>query len=206
MAEQRPEAFSYHRAVAPLMWVFVGLASIELVVVHLLVAMWRPRVALALSALSLLSMLWLVSVIRSFKRLPVVIEQDRLVVRVGTLKRIDVPRGRVTGLRETWNAADLKARGVLKLSLIAYPNVVIDIDPPVGRRGLIRAVSHRLDDPASFAQALSAWLAPSSSDSKGPIVATHRAIRGNAVLHGPSVAAGHHDVYQPPSPDFWHAQ
>ncbi len=163
MAEQRGDSFAYYRAVAPMMWVFVGLASIELIVVHLLVAMWRPWVALALSALSLLSILWLVSVIRSFKRLPVVIEDDRLVMRVGTLKRIDVPRDQVKGLRETWDAADLKARGVHKLSLIAYPNVVIDIDPPVGRRGRVRAIGHRLDDPARFAPALSAWLTRPSS-------------------------------------------
>lgn len=159
MAEPPGEAFSYHRAVAPLMWVFVGLASIELIVVHLLVAMWRPWVALTLSALSLLSILWLVSVICSFKRLPVVIENDRLVMRVGTLKRIDVPRDQVRGLREVWDAAQLKALGTLKLSLIAYPNVVIDIDPPEGRRGRVRAIGHRLDDPARFAQALTAWLA-----------------------------------------------
>ena len=157
------QAFAYHRAVAPMMWVFVCVASVELVVVHLLVAMWRPGVALLLSALTLASVAWLVSVILSFRRLPVLIEADRLVLRVGTLKRFDVPRAQVGGLREQWDGAALKQPGVHKLSLIAWPNVVVAIDPPLpGRRAPIAAIAHRLDDPAAFGAALSRWLAAPS--------------------------------------------
>jgi predicted O-methyltransferase YrrM len=169
-------SFTYHRAVAPLIRVFVCMASVELVVVHLLVAMWRPDVALVLSLLSLASIGWLVRVIRSFRRLPVLIEHDRLVMRVGTLKRVDVSRAQVAGLRQSWDAATLKERGTVKLSLIAYPNVVVDLDPPVpDRRGLVRAVAHRLDDLAAFTVALDRWR--SAADGRGgerevePIVA-----------------------------------
>lgn len=153
-------AFHYHRAVAPMMWVFVSVAGVELVVVHLLVALWRPGVAAVLSTLTGAGVVWLVGAIRSFRLLPVLIEDGRLVMRVGTLARIDVPRGQVTGVRDRWDAAALKRRGVRKLSLIAWPNVVIDIHPPVtGRRGKVSAVAHRLDDPAAFTAALTLWLA-----------------------------------------------
>ena len=33
------QQFAYHRAVAPMMWVFFGIASVELVVTHLLLAL-----------------------------------------------------------------------------------------------------------------------------------------------------------------------
>lgn len=156
-------SFTYHRAVTPMLWAFVGIAGIELIVDHLLVAMWKPKVALSLSALTIPSVIWLIGVIRSCRRLPVLIEEDRLVLRVGTLKRVDVPRGQVVGLRETWDGSVFKARDALKLSLLAYPNVVVAIDPPVvGRRGPIRLIGHRLDDPAAFAAALTPWLARSA--------------------------------------------
>lgn len=138
-----------------MMWVFVCVAGVELVVVHLLVALWRPWVAAVLSVLTGASVVWLIGVIRSFARLPVLIEHHGLVMRVGTLARVDVPLAQVAGLRASWDAAALKAPGVRKLSLIAWPNVVVDIDPPLpGRRGPISAVAHRLDDPAGFARGL----------------------------------------------------
>ena len=161
------QAFAYHRAVAPMMWVFVCVASVELVVVHLLVALWRPGVAMALSAVTLASVVWLMRVIASFRRLPVVIEADRLVMRVGTLRRVDVPRAQVTRLRDSWDAAALKQPGVVKLSLIAWPNVVVDIDPPLAGRWRVTAVAHRLDDPAGFGDALATWLdAPEATEAR----------------------------------------
>lgn len=142
-----------------MMWAFVAVAGVELVVTHLLVALWRPGVALVLSALTVPGVVWLIGVIRSFRRLPVVIEQDRVVMRTGTLMRVDVPRGQVAGLQEVWDSQTFKARGARKLSLLAYPNVVVALDPPVaGRRGPIRLVGHRLDDPGAFRTAIETWL------------------------------------------------
>lgn len=162
--ERVTHSFAYHRAVAPMMWAFVGVAGVELIVTHLLVALWRPWVATALSVLTGGSVVWLIGVIRSFRRLPVLVEADRLVMRVGTLMRVDVPREHVAGLRESWDAAALKRPDVRKLSLLAWPNVTIDIDPPLpGRRGPVSAVAHRLDDPVAFTRALAAWHGPSAT-------------------------------------------
>lgn len=157
------EAFAYHRAVAPMMWVFLGIASVELVVTHLLVALWRPWVALGLSLLSLSGIVWLVRLLRSFSRLPVLIEDDRLVMRIGVLKRLDIPRHTIAGRREHWDAALFKGGDAVKLSLMAWPNVVVDLAEPVaGWRGPVRAVGHRLDDPAAFVAAFNRWLAAPS--------------------------------------------
>lgn len=148
-------AFSYHRAIAPMMWTFVGLAVAELIVMHFLIALWRPWIAAALSLLSLVTILWFVSVIASFRRLPVLIDDERLAMRIGTLRRIDVPLAAVIGVRNDWSSEALKASGVVNLALLAHPNVLVDIDTTLEHRGRrITAVAHRLDDPAGFARAL----------------------------------------------------
>jgi len=150
-----PQTFAYHRSVAPLMWVFVALASVELVVAHLLVSVFAGRTAaLVLSAAMLAGVLWLVAAIAAMRRLPVVLDDARLIMRVGSLKCVEVPVGTVASIRRDWDAAALKAEGVRNLALIAYPNVLVDLDPPLSGRRPVRAVAHRLDDPAAFAAAI----------------------------------------------------
>ena len=149
------KAFAYHRSLAPMLWVLVAISIVEMTVVHALIALWKPAVGLVLSAASLLGIVWLVRLIRSFTRLPVLVGEDLVVMRAGTLRRIDVPANAIAGLRATWTAETIKDSAVLRLSLLAYPNVVIDLAEPivVGRR-TIRAVAHRLDDPGAFSAAL----------------------------------------------------
>ena len=138
-----------------MLWVLVGIASIELVVVHALLALWKPVWAIVLSVATLGSIVWLVAGIRSFRRLPVTLDDETLVMRAGTLKRIVVPVNAVAGLREHWDAAFVKRRTTLNLAMIAYPNVVIDLAVPLraGRRS-IEAIAHRLDDRAAFVAAV----------------------------------------------------
>lgn len=107
------------------------------------------------SVLTLGAIAWLVWVILSFRRLPVLITPDALVMRAGMLKSATVPLGQVVGPRERWDGAAIKQRDVLNLALIAYPNVVVDLSTPrPGRRG-VTAIAHRLDDPTAFTAALS---------------------------------------------------
>ena len=138
-----------------MLWVLVGIASVELVVLHALLATWQPAVAIVLSGATLASIVWLVSGIRSFRRLPVTLDHETLVMCTGTLKRITVPVEDVAGLRDHWDAAFVKRRTTLNLALVAYPNVVVELAVPhrVGRR-TIEAVAHRLDDCAAFVAAV----------------------------------------------------
>jgi len=147
--------FAYHRSIAPMMWVFVALASIELVVVHVLVALWWPAFAVMLSLLTLAAILWLAWAIASFRTQPVRIAGEMLVLRVGQLRQVAIPLTNVAGLRTGWTGYDIKARGTLNLALIAWPNVLVELREPVrlGRR-TVDAVAHRLDDPVAFAAAL----------------------------------------------------
>ena len=148
-------AFSYHKAIAPMIWVLIGLSTVELVVVHLLLAHWWPRIAIAVAAVTLGMIMWLVTVVRACRSMPVVLEADRLLMRTGRLRSVSVATQQIAGLRSSCDAATLKQRHVLNLALIAYPNTVIDLLAPVavGRRQ-ISTIAHRLDDPAGFADAL----------------------------------------------------
>ncbi|HEX8446652.1 MAG TPA: hypothetical protein VF649_08560 [Sphingomonas sp.] len=145
-------AFPYHRGLAPPMWALFGLGMVEMLVVHGLVALWWPRVAMLLSVVSIGGLVWVGRLIRSFRRMPVTVSGDVLTMRVGRLRTVAVPVSAISGLRDAWSATDLKQQGVVNLGLLAYPNIVIDLDPPVaGRRAWpIRAIAHRLDDPAAF--------------------------------------------------------
>jgi hypothetical protein len=157
-----PLAFSYDRALAPLLWAFGFIMTVELAIVHILVsALWSAAAAMILSALSLATLVWLVLLIRSLKRLPVLVEADGVTMRVGSLRSVCVPRDRIAGVRTAWPREALKQRSVLNLALINYPNVMLDLDSPLPVRSRrLQALAHRLDDPAGFVAAVARLIHP----------------------------------------------
>ncbi|MEA3013603.1 MAG: hypothetical protein QOD42_2148 [Sphingomonadales bacterium] len=160
MAEAAPPlAFSYSRSLAPLLWAFACIMAIELAVTHLLVSsLWSPTAAGIFSLLTFAILVWTVLLIRSFKRLPVIVGGGDVLMRLGSLKSVRVPAGRIAGVRTSWPSGAEKKRGVLNLALINYPNVMLDLDPPLAGTGArkrpLTAVAHRLDDAAGFAAAV----------------------------------------------------
>ena len=149
-------AFGYSGALAPLLWVFAAIMALELVLVHLLVStLWSHEAALILSAISLAALIWTILFIRSLKRAPVLVDDAGVTMRVGSLKAVRVPAANIGDVLTSWPRERLKQRGVLNLAMINYPNVMLDLDPPLpGRRRPIIAIAHRLDDPAGFAAAV----------------------------------------------------
>jgi hypothetical protein len=149
-------AFSYDRSIAPSIWTLLAISVVEMATVHLLISLWLPIVGLALIAASLAGIVWLCLLLRSMTRLPVLVGEGVVIMRIGTLRRIDVPADAIGGLRDAWTARELKARDVAGRSLLAFPNVVLDLARPLqDRRGRpIRAIAHRLDDPVAFSLAV----------------------------------------------------
>jgi hypothetical protein len=149
-------AFTY-RAIAPMMWMLVAIGTVELFVTHLLMMFWHPLVAAGLSVASLAALGWLIAISRSFERLPVLLTDEQVFMRVGSLRQVIVPLGAIKAMPTEWTAERLKQRGVVNLALLSYPNVMLELDPPIpARRTAIKAVAHRLDDPAAFTAALNA--------------------------------------------------
>jgi len=150
-----PETFSGHRGITPMLWAFAALATIELLVVHLFVSLKWPALAWILSVLTLLSIVWLVRFITSFKRCPNVIDTDKLRLRMGSLRTIEVPLAHVVEVRSHWPSGAEKKPGTANLVPIAFPNRLIGLHPPItGRRGPISTVAIRVDDPEAFDAAL----------------------------------------------------
>ncbi len=143
-----------------MLWVLVGLASIELLVTHLLVSHWFPRVALVLSLASLGLVAWLVRAIVAMRRRPVMIGQDAVLMQVGGFRRVLVPFDAIASVDAAGNERDRRA---LNLALVTHPNVMLELREPLhGRRGEIRRIAHRLDDPAGFIAAVRERLQASS--------------------------------------------
>lgn len=151
--------FAYHRSLSPMLGVLLGLAIVEMLVVHLVVVLllgwWAAVIAGVLDASLVIG---LIALMRSFRRLPVTLADGVLTMRAGSLKAVAVPVAQIAGLRATWDAAALKQRGVLNLALASWPSVVIDLDPPLATRHgrEVRAIAHKLDDPAAFHAAIAA--------------------------------------------------
>lgn len=149
------QAFFYHRAVAPMMWVLVALATIELLVVHSLLAFWLPWLAIVLSAATVAGIVWLVLAIWSMKRLPVLLDDERVLMRAGRIKSLSIPLTDIAAVRGEIPKVEIDRR-TLNLALIAHPNVCLVLGEPRPGKRRITQVVHRLDDSAAFTAALQA--------------------------------------------------
>jgi hypothetical protein len=153
--------FAYHRSLGPMIGVLLGLAIVEMLVVHLVVvALLGWSAAIVIGAIDLVAVLSLIWLLRSFRRRPVTLADGVLMLHAGYLQSITVPIGQIAGLRATWDAAAIRDRRLLNLALIAWPSVVIDLKAPIvlrhGRQ--VQAVAHKLDDPAAFHAAIAALM------------------------------------------------
>jgi hypothetical protein len=146
--------FDNHRGVVPMLGVFAGLATIELLVVHLLVAAHWPRLAWPLTALSLTSVIWLVRWIASWKRLPHRLCDGVLRLNMGSLRHIDVPLAGIAAIRAVGDGAEVKARSTRNLVPVAWPNRIVDLASTLPGRRAIRRSASRLDDPLTFDRAM----------------------------------------------------
>jgi hypothetical protein len=76
-----------------------------------------------------------------------------------------VPLAQVAGVRQSFPSAALKEPGVVNLALIAYPNVLLDVEPPLElRSSKARSIADRLEEPAAFARALERLLPRPGAD------------------------------------------
>lgn len=151
--------FAYHQSLGPILGVLLGIAVVEMLVVHLVVVTlfgWTAAVIAGVLDVSLVIVL--IAVLRSFRRLPVTIADDVLTMRAGILKSISVRMDNVAGLRLTWDRAALRDPNVLNLALASWPNVVVDLNEPVPMRNgrPILAIAHKVDDPLAFREAIGA--------------------------------------------------
>jgi hypothetical protein len=142
--------------------------AVELAVVHILVsALWSRFAAAIFSIISLATLAWTIAFVLSFRRLPVLVDEQGVTMKLGLLRSVRAPRAQIAGVRTRWPGEGLKGRAVLNLALINYPNVMLDLDPPLAaRRGPVHAIAHCLDDPAGFVAAIGRLIRASGGEAQ----------------------------------------
>ena len=84
--------FAYHRSLAPMIGVLLGIAIVEMLVVHLVVVAWLGwKAALVAGVLDASLVIALIGLIRSFRRLPVTLLDGVLTMRAGSLRTVCDP-------------------------------------------------------------------------------------------------------------------
>jgi len=157
------DAFTFHRTSGriALLSAVTGAAVVELFVMHLVVHAFSPRLAWALSALSAISVVWLIGFIRSIVLRPVLVTAAGVTVRSGVQWNLDVPFAAVerveTGRVKT---PDGRAPGYLRIGGAGVAGAVLHLREPLtaagmyGRTKRVDTISITIDDPAGFAEAL----------------------------------------------------
>ena len=124
---------------------------------HLVVRRWSPVAAWVLTALSVYAAIWIVALARSIVLRPVRVTADALILRVGLLWNVTVPRANVLRIGPMGAPPD---RGYLRIGPLADPSFLIEAREPViaegpyGLRRTVSAIGLYVDDPAAFTASL----------------------------------------------------
>ncbi len=148
---------------AAMLATFAGLSLLEAAAAHLVASHWWPRGAWVLTGRSAYSVLWLFAHGQAVRCRPVLLTATTLVVRVGLVWRVAIPRTQLSGVEaiadapaatpDTLNAARL---------LLTPPNLLLSLAEPQRVRGLyglhrtVRRLAIYVDDPAGLARRLRA--------------------------------------------------
>lgn len=153
-------AFAYHRHLTPMCVTLLVLQLVEMTVLHLLVAHWSRTAALALLAVSGAGLISLIALVKSFRLRPVLIGPDGVRVRAGLLIDRLIPFDAIAAIEPQVTRDVVRAPATLNAALLAWPNVVLRIDPPLPRPAGLRRrppvdrVALRLDDADAFLRLL----------------------------------------------------
>lgn len=118
------------------MAVLAFLIVAESVGLHLLLQLWRPRVAWFVTALDAYGLLWLFGDFNALRLRPSYIANDVLHLRYGLRWSVAVPRAAIATLRRAAGEADWKRKGVLKVAMLAEPRYVLELREPLVAQGL----------------------------------------------------------------------
>lgn len=131
-----------------MMWVLFALSLLELVVVHIFVALKWPVIGWTFTTISAFAVCWLVWWILSMKRLPHELRDGVLILRLGAMKTVEIALDNVADITSSWEPGAIERRGNINLAAIAHPNRCLELKKPT-KKGKER-VFIRLDDAGHF--------------------------------------------------------
>lgn len=156
-------AFSNYRAsgFTALMVMFGVVLAVETAVLHLLVGHWSASLASWLLVLHAYTVLTLVAHVHAVRLLPALLTADSLVLRVGCMWHLAVPRAAIISIESLRDApnADPETLNLTRL-LFVTPNLLLTFAEPVVLTGpygtcrTARRVAVYLDEPRPFIAAI----------------------------------------------------
>jgi hypothetical protein len=123
-------AFAYHRrgGLRVIYGVAVVVGCFEIVGVHLLVAALSPVAAWVLTAFEFYGVVWVIGLLRSVDRLPIVLDERGIHIRFGVIYALFVPYEAVQDLqRERLHSVDTKRKNYLNCAFINAPDCILKL-------------------------------------------------------------------------------
>jgi hypothetical protein len=157
------QSFSHRQArSSPLIGTLAVLVILETAGLHLLLFPYSVLLALAVSLLSLLALIWLIADYIALGRLTTIITDESIVLRVGRRARATIPLKLLkTAISPSWrDLPDAPNRSYLNVTKPAEPNVLLTFSEPVivnlpgGLRRSISILAVLVDTPESFLAAI----------------------------------------------------
>lgn len=146
------QPFTSARSELPMLYVLLGLGSVELLVVHLIASLWSPAAAWVLSALTLLGVVQIVAIVRRVKNRPTLVTADGLSIRSAKGFDVALSWDRIATIAPIGFSPAPVGDDVMKAALLAHPNIHVTVTRPFTVRRLGRArsagsVTLRVDQP-----------------------------------------------------------
>ena len=141
------------------MYFLLGFGLIELALVHLVLHTHFPKVALALSAASIIGLIYIFGIARSLSACPSSMNDDELVVRLGVLRSISISIKNIASC-EIIGERLIDRGECVEFSIFDPPNFRITMQTPVTQRTFrgiernIRFVEFRIGDPQMLRTAI----------------------------------------------------
>lgn len=140
---------------------FIVLIGAELPLVHVMLSLFgQPRIAWAVSLLSVWGLCFLIAERRATLRRPISIDAAHLYVRYGLGSELVVPLSRIGQVAAHREAVARRTPGALRYCEAGVPNVCIHLDPAIeipgllGETRLIRRIYLGVDAPGAFIRRL----------------------------------------------------
>jgi hypothetical protein len=134
--------------------------GIEMLAVHLLVALWSVVAAWVITGLTAYCAIWIIGDLQAVRLRPSWVSGKFVCMRLGLRWTVTTPQHQILRIRMLGGSE--KIAGALRLALPNAPRVLVELKAPataIGAYGLRRevdAIELGLDDPAQFVRALSA--------------------------------------------------
>jgi hypothetical protein len=154
------QAFTYHRSLTPIFWTLVFVSGVEIGLTHLVVALIAPKAAWLVAGLSEFGLVYLLGAGNAFARRPILLTDTHLHIRTGLIVEARLPLDRIAAVRQVLDAGDRRRPGFLKASLLAYPNVLVELTEPTAvavafrPARLVTTIGLHPDDAAAFMAAV----------------------------------------------------